>query len=1345
MKKSVLALLFLLVTQFGFSQVGINTASPNAQLDIQSSNQAAPSNTDGILIPKIDAFPLTNPTVAQQGMMVYLTTISAGKQPGFYHWDNVTVNWIGLGGSSAVSGWSLTGNAGTNPATNFVGTTDNNDVIFRRDNVRSGWLGNPFEANTSFGVSSLNQNSIGTFNSAFGTNALVNNTEGNMNTAIGASSLETNIEGMGNTGVGSGTLNANTVGGYNTASGTDALRANTTGLQNTANGSNSLAFNINGSHNVAIGSNASLYNKSSENNVAVGSSALQSLGFSNGNVRFSTDNVAVGKEALFTNNPTAITNGIKNTALGNYALRENQTGEKNTALGFQAGNTITSGSNNLAVGANANVPNTTANDQMSIANVIYGADMSTTALGKIGIGIPVPTEKLEVAGKTKTTDLQVVTGAGAGKILTSDAVGNATWQNAGAAGGTLDQAYDFGGPGLGRTIIADAGAVTIDGLDGLVATGGANNSGAFMPTGAGTRMVWNPRKASFRAGYVNGTQWNDASVGYFSTAFGTGTTASGDHSIAFGAGTIASGNGSTAFGASALASGDYSTAFGSSIANGAYSAAFGFFTTASGDNSTAFGNNTMAIGFSSTAFGNNTGASGASSTTFGSGTAAIGAYSTAFGGFTTASGDNSTVFGNGNTASSYGETVLGIGATIYTPSVNGITQFGTANATDRLLAVGNAIDADADNAIDVAERRDALVILKNGNTGIGASAPTEKLEVAGKTKTTTFQMTTGATLNTLLVSDALGNGTWQNPNFALNGFAWTTTGNSLTNSATNFIGTTDNVDVVFKRNNVRSGLLNGSSTSFGVLALNPASTGNHNSALGWAALNENTTGICNSAFGAEVLMNNETGNNNAGFGYRTLYINSGGSYNVAFGNHSLYWNTWASNNVGVGFGALRSQGLGSSIVAAYDANNVAVGVNALDLNNPTTITNGINNTAIGHRALSTNTIGTNNTAIGYQAGDANSTGSNNISIGANSDVLNPAGNNQMSIANVIYGDAMDNIATARFSIGAVPSVLNKLYVYSTQLTANNDGQSAIYGYRTRDSRNDGVAYSRDGSNSGVKGYNLWGDLYSFGVSGFSDNDETAGYSRSGGVLGAKTDGAYWGSLGYRSSGLINYGVYASAANYGTGTGRMKQSSQFSIGGGFYGGLIGSWSKGEIGNMNSGTLFASYNSGDEYTSGKQIEIVETNNGKKAAYTVTSTESIIYKKGKITLLNGTARIDFDSDYAALLGDVPVVTTTPMGQCNGIYIESVDKAGFVIRELNNGTSNVAVSWIAVGDRIDAGKTIQRDVLADDFDSNVNEVMFNENNKQDNAKAIWSEGNKINFGKLPENLIEKTVKKEK
>ena len=84
-------LLFLSCNLFGlisFAQVGINTTTPNAQLDIRATSATAPTNTDGLLIPKVDVFPATNPTVDQQGMLVYLTTAVGTQQPGFYYWNN---------------------------------------------------------------------------------------------------------------------------------------------------------------------------------------------------------------------------------------------------------------------------------------------------------------------------------------------------------------------------------------------------------------------------------------------------------------------------------------------------------------------------------------------------------------------------------------------------------------------------------------------------------------------------------------------------------------------------------------------------------------------------------------------------------------------------------------------------------------------------------------------------------------------------------------------------------------------------------------------------------------------------------------------------------------------------------------------------------------------------------------------------------------------------------------------------------------------------------------------------------------------------------------------------------
>jgi len=126
---------------------------------------------------------------------------------------------------------------------------------------------------------------------------------------------------------------------------------------------------------------------------------------------------------------------------------------------------------------------------------------------------------------------------------------------------------------------------------GVLVTGTFNFFSSTVPDlGAGTRLMFYPGKAAFRAGSVDGTQWNNANVGNFSTAMGNSTIASDYYSTAMGYNTTASGISSTAMGSSTTASGYYSTAMGiNTTASGTYSTAMGNFTTASGFLSTAMG------------------------------------------------------------------------------------------------------------------------------------------------------------------------------------------------------------------------------------------------------------------------------------------------------------------------------------------------------------------------------------------------------------------------------------------------------------------------------------------------------------------------------------------------------------------------------------------------------------------------------------------------------------------------------------------------------------------------------------------------------------------------------------
>ena len=136
---------------------------------------------------------------------------------------------------------------------------------------------------------------------------------------------------------------------------------------------------------------------------------------------------------------------------------------------------------------------------------------------------------------------------------------------------------------------------------------------------------------------------------------------------------------------------------------------------------------------------------------------------------------------------------------------------------------------------------------------------------------------------------------------SLTGF-WKTTGNAGTTAGTNFIGTTDNVDLVLKRNSVHSGRIGSSNTSFGYASLNLTATGVNNSAFGGSSLNALTTGNGNSVFGLNAGQFIDAGEYNTAIGHRALENNEIGDYNTSLGYYSGYntGTTTANNNLFLG-------------------------------------------------------------------------------------------------------------------------------------------------------------------------------------------------------------------------------------------------------------------------------------------------------------------------------------------------------------------------------------------------------------------------------------------------------------
>jgi hypothetical protein len=319
------------------------------------------------------------------------------------------------------------------------------------------------------------------------------------------------------------------------------------------------------------------------------------------------------------------------------------------------------------------------------------------------------------------------------------------------------------------------------------------------------------------------------------------------------------------------------------------------------------------------------------------------------------------------------------------------------------------------------------------------------------------------------------------------------------------------------------------------------------------------------------------------------------------------------------------------------------------------------------------------------------------------------------------------------SIGSTsPSVIYQTYNYRQQLTANGDGQTTLMGYRTRDSQNDGISYAQISANDATRGFNFWGDVYTFGVGGWNYND----YNRTGGTFGSEVSGTYWGSLGYRSSGLLNYGVFGSSA-YASGAGLAPSGTATGIGGGFYGDLMGGWVRGDVmGLMTSGTLFSAYNVGNVYTEGSQVELVPAADGSRIPYfPVSATESKVYSDGTSQLSQGTAQVSFGASFAAQIADgkPPTVTISPVGAWANLYVVSVSKSGFVVAEAGNGASTASFNWIAVANRAVMNGGVPAVMLKSGFRDGMQGVMFNEGNRKDSGKAVWWDGTRLQYSEPP------------
>ena len=391
--------------------------------------------------------------------------------------SDVTLNWSAS--AAAPSGWNLDGNANTNPGTDFVGTTDASDLIFKTNGTEDvriingvGFVGigtsspgSKLDVAGSINVSTGSRYEIGQspilaspgWSSFFGFT--------NLSVGVGAGLSGSSIF---NTFSGGNAGNSNSTGSGNVFSGFDAGFDNTTGATNTFIGLSAGTANTAGGGNVALGSGADFGHSDLTNATAIGAHALvstvnslvlgsianqngadadadtkvgigtstpaQKLEVMNGNVLLS--NTGEPKQLQLQGSGTGMTTfqaGSQGTTSINYTLPASLPSVHDVLTAtVVSGSAVTldwtagSGAGWGVHGNTGTIAGTyflgTTDPQDFVIKTDNTERVRVLSGGSVGIGTPTPAQSLDVAGRVRvenlptSTDNSVVTANAAGDL-----------------------------------------------------------------------------------------------------------------------------------------------------------------------------------------------------------------------------------------------------------------------------------------------------------------------------------------------------------------------------------------------------------------------------------------------------------------------------------------------------------------------------------------------------------------------------------------------------------------------------------------------------------------------------------------------------------------------------------------------------------------------------------------------------------------------------------------------------------------------------------------------------------------------------------------------------------------
>jgi len=267
-------------------------------------------------------------------------------------------------------------------------------------------------------------------------------------------------------------------------------------------------------------------------------------------------------------------------AIANGGTGSSTAGDARTALGLAIGTDVQAFDQNLQDISGLAVTN---------GNIIVGdgvnfvAESGDTARTSLGLG----------TGDSPTWTGATLSGLTEGSVVFSGASGVISEDNSNFFWDNTEKRLGIG---------TATPELSVDGDDGLIIRGTFGAGDTLTTAGAGTRAFFYPRKAAFRAGQVDGTQWDEGNIGINTIALGKNSKASVDGGIAIGTDSISSFTNNISIGLRAASSGTRAIAIGADSNGGGDSClaigrfakadALGAMTFTSGDTTSTFNNTT---------------------------------------------------------------------------------------------------------------------------------------------------------------------------------------------------------------------------------------------------------------------------------------------------------------------------------------------------------------------------------------------------------------------------------------------------------------------------------------------------------------------------------------------------------------------------------------------------------------------------------------------------------------------------------------------------------------------------------------------------------------------------------